>query len=191
MNLFRKKDLSSYSDEQLLQAIGRGDNASFDCLYGRYADKLYRYFFRLLDDATKAEDFLQDLFLKVLHATHTFDPKYAAKTWLYSIATNMCRNEWRNTTNRQRLMTGFDPWEHEGQGVPESMDARRKALVLHQLMAALEPENREILQLRFQQDMSIREIAAITGLPEGTVKSRIFYLLRKMAGQLTIKSIEL
>ena len=186
MALFGKKDISLYTDEQLLQEIGRGNAAAFDLLYGRYADRLYRYLFRLLgNDTVKAEDFLQELFLKILHAAPSFDAEKKANTWMYAIATNMCRNEWRNTSNRQRLMRTFEPWEHHSdKNIHDKMDHAYHNKILGKVISELEDEDREVLQLRFQQEMSIREIAAITGLPEGTVKSRLFYLLKKMARQL-------
>lgn len=193
MGFFKKKDIASLTDEQLMQEIERGHAAAFDLLYHRYTDKLYRYLFRLLNnDAAKAEDFLQELFLKVLNAASSFDASKSLSTWLYTIATNMCRNEWRNTSNRQRLMKSFEPWEHHSnKTVNEKIDEKYRNKILQDVMNELENEDQEILQLRFQQEMSIREIAAITGLPEGTVKSRIFYLLKKMAKQLKSNSIEL
>jgi RNA polymerase sigma-70 factor (ECF subfamily) len=186
LGLFGKKDISLYTDEQLLQEVGRGHAAAFDLLYERYAALFYRYMFRLLgNDKAKAEDFLQDVFVKILKAASTFDPSKSASTWMYTIATNMCRNEWRNTGNRQRLMSTFEPWEHHPDGnIHDKMDHAYRNKALAKVIEGLEHEDQEILQLRFQQELSIREIAAITGLPEGTVKSRLFYLLKKMAKQL-------
>ncbi|MFA6150344.1 MAG: sigma-70 family RNA polymerase sigma factor [Chitinophagaceae bacterium] len=193
MGFFKRKDISSYSDEQLMQEIERGHSAAFDLLYERYSEKLYRYLFRLLNnDRERAEDFLQEVFLKVLNSADSFDATKSVSTWLYTIATNLCRNEWRNTSNRQRLMKTFEPWEHHSsKTVNEKIDEKYRNKLLDAVMNELENEDREILQLRFQQEFSIREIAAIAGLPEGTVKSRIFYLLKKLAKQLKSNSIEL
>jgi RNA polymerase sigma-70 factor (ECF subfamily) len=193
LGFFKRKDISSYSDEQLMQEIERGHSAAFDLLYERYSEKLYRYLFRLLNnDRERAEDFLQEVFLKVLNSADSFDATKSVSTWLYTIATNLCRNEWRNTSNRQRLMKTFEPWEHHSsKTVNEKIDEKYRNKLLDAVMNELENEDREILQLRFQQEFSIREIAAIAGLPEGTVKSRIFYLLKKLAKQLKSNSIEL
>lgn len=186
MAFFNKKDISSYTDESLMKEIERGNAAAFDLLYERYAEKLYRYLFRLLyQDAAKAEDFLQEVFLKVLNAVSSFDSNQKVSTWLYAIATNMCRNEWRNKENRQRLMKQFEPWEHHtNKSVNDRLDEQYRNKILYQVIEELGDTEREIIQLRFQQELSIKEIAAITGLPEGTVKSKLFYLLKKMAKQL-------
>ncbi len=193
MGFFKRKDISSYSDEQLMQEIERGHSAAFGFLYERYSEKLYRYLFRLLNnDRERAEDFLQEVFLKVLNSADSFDATKSASTWLYTIATNLCRNEWRNTSNRQRLMKTFEPWEHHSpKTINEKIDEQYRNKLLDAVMNELEYEDREILQLRFQQELSIREIAIIASLPEGTVKSRIFYLLKKLAKQLKSNSIEL
>lgn len=193
MGFFKRKDISSHSDEQLMQEIERGHSAAFDFLYERYSGKLYRYLFRLLNnDRERAEDFLQEVFLKVLNSADSFDATKSVSTWLYTIATNLCRNEWRNTSNRQRLMKTFEPWEHHSsKTVNEKIDEQYRNKLLNAVMNELDFEDREILQLRFQQELSIREIAIIASLPEGTVKSRIFYLLKKLAKQLKSNSIEL
>lgn len=193
MGFFKRKDISSYSDEQLMQEIERGHSAAFDLLYERYSEKLYRYLFRLLNnDRERAEDFLQEVFLKVLNSADSFDATKSVSTWLYTIATNLCRNEWRNTSNRQRLMKTFEPWEHHSpKTVNEKIDEQYRNKLLNAVMTELDYEDREIMQLRFQQELSIREIAIIASLPEGTVKSRIFYLLKKLAKQLKSNSIEL
>ncbi len=191
MAFFNKKDIGSYTDELLMKEIERGNATAFNLLYERYSAKLYRYLFRLLyNDAAKAEDFLQEVFLKVLNAASSFDTSQKVSTWLYSIATNMCRNEWRNNTNRQRLMKQFEPWEHHsGKSINDLLDEKKWNKVLYEIMQKLEDVEREIIQLRFQQELTIREIAAITGLPEGTVKSKLFYLLKKMAKQLKTNPI--
>lgn len=193
MGLFNRKQLSSFTDEQLIGEIERGNTAAFNLLYERYSTRLYQYLFRILyPDAAQAEDFLQELFLKVLNNTHSFNAAQKASTWLYTIATNLCRNKWRNEANRERLMKSFKPWEHyTSKTVQEKLQEQYRNKVLHELLQTLENEECVILQLRFNEELTIREIAIVTGIAEGTIKSRIFYLLKKMASKLKSNSIEL
>lgn len=185
MSIFQRKNIVAYSDEQLIKEIECGNETAFNLLYERYSTKLFRYFFRLLgNDSTKAEDFLQELFIKVLNNAHTFSATQKASTWLYTIATNMCKNEWRNTENRQRLMRQFEAWEHQSKNVLDKLESNNLSKILDKLMSQLEAEERLVLQLRFQQELSIKEIAAIMNIPEGTVKSKLFYLLKRIAKQL-------
>ena len=185
MSIFRKKNIVAYSDEQLIKEIECANEAAFNLLYERYSTKLFRYFFRLLgNDRSKAEDFLQELFIKVLNNAHAFSAAQKASTWLYTIATNMCKNEWRNTENRQRLMRQFEAWEHQSKSVLDKLESNNLTQILDKLMSQLEEEEHLVLQLRFQQELSIKEIAAIMNIPEGTVKSKLFYLLKRIAKQL-------
>jgi RNA polymerase sigma-70 factor, ECF subfamily len=189
LKFFQRKDISVYTDEQLIEEIESANEQAFNLLYERYSNKLFRYFFRLLwNDAAKAEDFLQELFIKVLHHASTFKKTEKVSTWLYVIATNMCKNEWRNTENRQRLMHRFEPWEHHsGRNVIDKIDAQKWNVLLDKMISELSEEEQLVLQLRFQQELSIREIAAILHIPEGTVKSKIFYLIKKMTKQFNTK----
>lgn len=189
MKIFQRKDSSIYTDEQLIEGIESANEQAFNLLYERYSSKLFRYFFRLLgNDVAKAEDFLQELFIKVLHHAASFKHTQKASTWLYTIATNMCKNEWRNKENRRRLMHRFEPWEHHSsKDVLDKMDNQKWNAVLDKMINELSDEEQFILQLRFQQELSIREIATILNIPEGTVKSKIFYLLKRMAKQFNTK----
>jgi RNA polymerase sigma-70 factor, ECF subfamily len=184
-SFFHKKNITTYTDEALVKELNAGNEAAFNLLYQRYHIVMFRYLLRLLgQDKEKAEDFLQELFMKVLHASASFNPNQKFNTWLYTIATNMCRNEWRNQTNRRRLMQQFEPWEKEpAKTVAEKIDEKMQRHILYELLEQLNDRDQEMMVLRFQQELSIREIAQIFGIPEGTVKSRIFYLLKNISRQ--------
>jgi RNA polymerase sigma-70 factor (ECF subfamily) len=181
-NIFPLKDLNNATDEALISGIKSGNEAAFTILYERYNKKLFRYLLRLLKgDKEKAEDCLQDLFIKILSAA-SFDAKQKASTWLYTIATNISRSYWRNQLNRERLMQDFEPWENS---IPKSINDRidDKIVIdrINHILNALEGQDNEIILLRFHQELTIKEIAAVLNIPEGTVKSRIFYLLKKIS----------
>lgn len=190
MGFFKKTKVICYSDEQLIIEIERGNEAAFNLLYERYSTRLFHYFLKLLsNDSNKAEDFLQELFIKVLNKASTFDPTQKASTWLYTIATNMCKNEWRNSENRQRILRQFDAWQYPSTTVYERLESQQIAKQLGSLINQLGHEERLIIQLRFQQELSIREIATILEIPEGTVKSKLFYLLKRLAAELKTNPI--
>lgn len=190
MGFFKKTKVICYSDEQLIIEIERGNEAAFNLLYERYSTRLFHYFLKLLsNDSNKAEDFLQELFIKVLNKASTFDHTQKASTWLYTIATNMCKNEWRNTENRQRILRQFDAWQYPSATVYERLESQQIAKQLGSLINQLGHEDRLIIQLRFQQELSIREIATILEIPEGTVKSKLFYLLKRLAAELKTNPI--
>lgn len=190
MAFFKRTKIIDYSDEQLIIEIERGNEAAFNLLYERYSTRLFHYFLKFLgNDFGKAEDFLQELFIKVLNKASSFNPTAKASTWLYTIATNMCKNEWRNIENRQRILRQFEAWEYPAASVFQRLESLQLAKHLSTLINQLEYEERLIIQLRFQQEFSIREIATIMEIPEGTVKSRLFYLLKRLAAELKTNPI--
>jgi RNA polymerase sigma-70 factor (ECF subfamily) len=131
-----------------------------------------------------AEDFTHELFIKLVEHAVNFDPAKNARAWIFTIAANMCRNEWRNSNKRKNIIKNLDT----GPDVYEVSQNKADLVLLKNkiddALNTLDEEDKEILLLRYQQELSIKEIAQITGLPEGTVKSRIFYLLKKMSLQL-------
>ena len=180
------KELNTFSDEKLIKEVAAGNEKAFTLLYQRYSRPLLCYFLRLLyQDKEKAEDFLQDLFLKILHTAASFDTKQKASTWIYTLATNMCRNAWRNENNRRRLMEEYElPEIAENNVSIAQIDAALFAKIMEELLENLAEIDREVMLLRFQEELPIKEIASIVNLPEGTVKSKLFYLLKKIAHKL-------
>ena len=85
-------------DELLMVKVSDGDSAAFSEIYDRYSTPLINYFYRMLwRDRERAEDFMQELFTKLIHKPHLYNPDRRFKTWMYSIANNMCKNEYRSS----------------------------------------------------------------------------------------------
>lgn len=166
--------------------VGKGDEQALNLLYDRYSQKLLNYFFRMLNyDEARAQDLLQDLFVKLIEKPHLFDAGRKFSTWVFVIASNMIKNEYRRRQVRS-VMTY--PEDMNGLEVPHAEDSGEEWLDLQQFGAVLEDEmqrlsenHREVFILRYQEDMSIREIAEVMTCSEGTVKSRLFYALRKLS----------
>lgn len=173
------------SDELLLKKIAQGDK---DCLaecYQRHSQALYSYFLRMLNGRQElAEDFTHELFIKLIEHAVNFDTAKNARAWMFTIAANMCRNEWRNSSKRKNIIKKLEPGPEVYEVAQSKADLDLLKNKMDDALNTLEEEDKEILLLRYQQELSIKEIAQITGLPEGTVKSRIFYLLKKMSLQL-------
>ena len=167
--------------------IGVGSKSAFSELYKRYHKKLHFYFCKSLQyDSPKAEDMLHDLFMKLMEKPEQFNHSRKFSTWVYQVATNMCRNEWRNQNNRSSIL------QHQAStaaavsavSLNEKLDRAFFRERLQQVYAELKEEERLIFVLRFHHELAIKEISDITGTPEGTTKSRIFYMLKKLASQL-------
>jgi RNA polymerase sigma-70 factor (ECF subfamily) len=185
MALFRTEH-ASLSDERLMELIARGDERAFGALYDRYQRKLMSYFCRMLwNDRERAQDFVQELFTKLAQRPQSYDPSRPFSTWLYSVANNMCKNEYRREGTRKaavpELKSVSDRVEAiHGDGVDRELFRNR----LDQELDKLEPDHKTTFVMRYHEDMAIKEIAAVFGISEGTVKSRIFYTLKKLAERL-------
>ncbi|RYD81640.1 MAG: sigma-70 family RNA polymerase sigma factor [Sphingobacteriales bacterium] len=181
---FRKK-LENRTDEELMQLICDADEQAFTTLYMRYSQKMLRFIYRLLrSDEEKAQDMLQDLFMKIVEHPERYDQSLKFSPWIYKVAGNMCFNEIRNTKNRLRLVeTEFtaDELIQKHENIFTGIDAKNFSIEYNRHFNKLEEEQQLLLTLRFQQELQIKEIAEIMNIAEGTVKSRIFYLLKKFS----------
>lgn len=180
-----KLEYNIESDEVLMQAIAKGDKRAFDELYQRYAKLLLAYFTRMLwKDREKAEDFVHDLFAKIIQKPDSFDTTRSFKTWVYSVANNMCKNEYKKQEVRKNTTSGIDNHyavsDSKVNVFEEVQDAQFKE-VFDVRMDELDEKHSEAFRLRHIDGLSIKEIADVLGLNEGTVKSRIFYAIKYLA----------
>ncbi|MDX1912821.1 MAG: sigma-70 family RNA polymerase sigma factor, partial [Saprospiraceae bacterium] len=156
---------------------GRNERA-FAVLYDRYGPRMYRYFYRMLwRDKEKAADFTQELFLKIIEKPHLFDPERNFRTWLYSLAINLCKNEYRRPQMPEFPRETPDLWDDS---LPEWIDQAVFDSCLRKGIDNLNEAQRQCFVLRFQEELSVAEIAQIVACPEGTVKSRLHHAVRQL-----------
>jgi RNA polymerase sigma-70 factor (ECF subfamily) len=176
------------SDENLMRYICEGDNKAFGELYDRYAKAMLNYFFRMLwKDREKAEDFVQDLFAKIVKKPESFNPERAFKTWFYSIANNMCKNEYKKQEVRSGTRNGLDESynvTNDSRAADKLTDDKFIGDAIQNALAQLDDKHREVFELRYMEQLSIKEISETIDKSEGTVKSRLFYATKKLAGEL-------
>ncbi|MEO8589239.1 MAG: RNA polymerase sigma factor [Flavobacteriales bacterium] len=182
MALF-SKEYGRLGDERLMELVVRGDERAFAAIYDRYQHRLLNYFHRMLwHDREKARDHLQDLFAKLAQRPQSYDPSRPFQTWLFSVANNMCKNAYRHEevvkAAALHLRNGVDREEAKGGvGVDHALFRDR----LDHELGKLEPDHKATFVMRYHEDMAIKEIAAAFACSEGTVKSRLFYTLKKLA----------
>lgn len=187
--MFGKKE--EHTDEQLMEAVINGDARAFSLLYDRYAEKMVRYFYRMLgQDIEKAEDFAQDIFTKLIEKPHLFDTGKKFSTWLYSVANNMCKNEYRRLAVRKNTIPGEPDAnrtkDENSEDVIASMDKKTFDKLLDIELGLLDEKHRSTFLMRYQEEMSIKEISEALDISEGTVKSRLFYTIKKLSEKLKV-----
>jgi RNA polymerase sigma-70 factor, ECF subfamily len=179
---FNRLDIRS--DEELMTLIKQGHERAFTALYKRYSAQMLRYFFRMLwKDEARAQDCLQDLFMKIVEKPEYFDLSRKFSTWLYSVAHNMCKNEYRKENYRRSVSIDNHDAAIENT-IHEQLDHDKFNIVLQRTMVSWNEDDRSLFVLRHELEMTFSEIGVILNCPEGTAKSRWFYLRKNLAAQL-------
>lgn len=189
MKLFRK-DYKTMSDEALMRLYTKGDKSAFEQIYDRYEKFMVNFFNRKLwNDRIKAEDFAHDLFTKLIDNPELFDPERNFKAWLFSVANNMCKNEYKKQDIRKN--TSYDVPEHY-QGT-DTADAPDKEVdkasfneVLKRELDKLGDKHKEVFMMRHFDGLALEEIAAALDINTGTVKSRLHHATKTVAEKLEI-----
>ena len=192
MRLSEKK-YAKKTDEELMLLLTKGGQSAFDELYKRYSKPLLNFFYRTLNgEREKAEDFLHDLFLKIIEKPESFDCNRKFCTWFYSLAYNMVKNEYRNTEVQRKHEENFGHlYDIKTELNLEDIDKQQFYITLQKEISKLDAEIRTLFNLRFVEEMNVKEIAEILECPEGTIKSRLFYLTKHLAKKLFIFKSEL
>ncbi|MFN7258545.1 MAG: RNA polymerase sigma factor [Cyclobacteriaceae bacterium] len=169
--LFFNHDLKKLSDEALMEKASQGSERALEVIYHRYSQPLLRYFYRMLwQDKPKAEDFLHDLFIRILDNRTAFDSSRKFSTWLYSIAHNMCKNEYRRQAFRKQANSLIVISDHTHESVSNHLDQLAFQQKLDQVLCEEDEDVRAMFSLRFELEMDVSEIARVLQCPEGTVK---------------------
>jgi RNA polymerase sigma-70 factor, ECF subfamily len=172
-------------EQELIERLKRRDEAAFNQLVILYQERVFRLVLRMIGDRAEAEDLAQEVFISIFKAIEGFRGDSHLSTWVYRVASNHCRNRIKYLVRRRRKLThDFDEEMGEegavGSHGPERpvgpdrlLEAQQTESLLQQGLLTLDEEQRELIVLREVEHLSYDEIMAITGLPEGTVKSRL------------------
>jgi RNA polymerase sigma-70 factor (ECF subfamily) len=163
------------SDEMLLQSIADGGRTAMHILYSRHNVRVYRFILRIVRDTTMAEDLVSQVFLDVWRTAAQFEGRSQVSTWLLSIARFKAL-----TALRQRRHEDIDQEDvleiADQADTPEaSLDRSTTSAILRACVAKLSPAHREIINLVYYHEKSVEEAGAIIGIPQSTVKTRMFY----------------
>lgn len=179
-------DKKQLEDEELVALLNSGDEVAFEIIYERYSKPLLNFFHMKLQSKEKAEDFLQNLFVKLIENGNQFDESKIFKTWFYTLAHNQCKNEYRsqsrskieyNSIEDNRLVNN---WEESSEIIDSSVFSEHLTLALNKLS----DNHQSSIILRFKFSFSINEISSVLECSEGTTKSRLFYALKQLATNL-------
>lgn len=167
-------------DDRLHELASRKSYAAaFEGLVDRYRDKVFRLAFSYTRDRARAEELAQDVFVKIWQVLPRFDGRASVSTWLYAITRNTCLSALRYDALRRT-----EPLDEARERAGRLADAgtRAECLDVRRLVEGLPEPQRQVITLFYLEDRSLRDVAAMLGMPEGTVKSHLHRARRSLAG---------
>jgi len=189
----REKEEMSADDQEWIRRVREGDSSAYDQLMEKYMNRAYLAAFRIVNDASEAEDMTQEAFLKAYRSLKGFRGDSAFYTWLCRILVNLCRDHLRKKRFRTRFLSflrdedeSADPIEksvpdpHWSVNPDKMLEQTEWDSRLQALLSRLPTRQRTIFVFKHLQDLRIREIAKILGLSEGTVKVHLFRAVRNL-----------
>jgi RNA polymerase sigma factor (sigma-70 family) len=181
---------SDRPDEELMLAYRAGDAAAFDALYARHRGGVFRYLRRHTGNAAVADELFQDIWMRLIDARGRYEPHAKFTTWLYTIAHNRLMDHFR-AASRVQLASYDDPEDDPLDDVPandpqpqDQLERKQTAARLLAALDALPAAQREAFVLQQEGELSVEEIATVTGVTRETAKSRLRYALAKLRASL-------
>ena len=175
------------SDNVLIARIAAGDHAAIRYLFARHQTAVYRWLVRIVRDEALAEDILSEVFLDVWRGAASFESRSSVSTWLLAIARYKALSALRRRRDDQlddELAESICDPCGDAETMMQDKDRDERLIAA---LNRLSDEHREIIDLVYYHGKSVKEVAAITGLPTGTVKTRMFYARKKLAE--TVKTL--
>lgn len=170
------------TDSDLVARARRGNQEACREIVRRYERPIFNMIVRMVRDRALAEDLSQDTFLKAFSRLDRYDPAYRLSNWLFKIAHNTVIDHVRkqksaalpiDSLSRGEDLSALEPGDPAARDPIETLAQAELARAVDSAMASLRPEYRQVVVLRYQEELSHEEIARITGLPVGTVKSHL------------------
>jgi RNA polymerase sigma-70 factor (ECF subfamily) len=183
--------------QDAIARVRRGDPDALTAMILRYQHRLYRYLLRLAREPAAADDLFQQTWLRVMEKIGHYDARRNFESWLFSVAHNLAVDAWRGKRGESRLddVDASDGRESPGAllrtGDPDALERLldfERGAVLAACIQELPVIHREVLTLRFEEDMKLEEIAEVAGIPLSTVKSRLRRALEGLRAAMDARS---
>ncbi|MPZ56982.1 MAG: sigma-70 family RNA polymerase sigma factor [Rhizobiales bacterium] len=180
----------STSDDDLIARIAGGDRLAMQVLYGRHHVRVYRFVLRFVRNEATAEDLISEVFLDVWRQANRFEGRSAVTTWLLSIARFKALSTLRRRSDEELDDAQAESIVDESDDPEVAVQKKGKSDALRRCLTALSVEHREVIDLVYYHEKSVEEVAAIVGIPEPTVKTRMFYARKRLAELLKAEGVD-
>jgi RNA polymerase sigma-70 factor, ECF subfamily len=182
--------MQTTSDEVLIGRIASGDRLAMQVLFARHHVRVYRFVLRIVRNQATAEDLISEVFLDVWRQAGKFEGRSAVSTWLLSIARFKALSAMRRRPEEELDEEAAEQIVDTADDPEAAMAKKDKAAILRQCLTALSAEHREVIDLVYYHEKSVEEVADIVGIPEATVKTRMFYARKKLSELLKERGID-
>jgi RNA polymerase sigma-70 factor, ECF subfamily len=178
------------SDEDLVRRIASGDNLAMRVLFSRHQMKVYRFVLRLVRDESVAEDMISEVFLDVWRQADRFEGRSSVVTWLLAMARNKAWSALRKRREASMEEGVAEAVEDETDDPEVQVQKQDKGAAIRRCLEMLTNEHREVIDLVYYHETSVEEVAFIIGIPENTVKTRLFHARKKLSELLKTAGID-
>lgn len=177
------------SDANLIERIAAGNKLAIRALYGRHNTRVFRFALQMLRNEFAAEDIVSEVFLEVWRKADSFESRSQVSTWLLAIAhhkaVELIRRRSTEQLDEKVAAKIEDPSDN-----PETATPKKEiGSIIGKCLTQLSPEHREIIDLVYYHGKSVDEVVAIIGITRNTVKTRMFYARKRLAGLLRLQGI--
>jgi RNA polymerase sigma-70 factor, ECF subfamily len=182
--------MQTTSDEVLIGRIADGDRLAMKVLFARHHVRVYRFVLRIVRNEATAEDLISEVFLDVWRQAEKFEGRSTVSTWMLSIARFKALSALRKRSEEELDDEAAAAIEDLADDPEVTLAKKDKGAVLRQCLTRLSTEHREIIDLVYYHEKSVEEVSGIVGIPEATVKTRMFYARKKLSELLKEQGID-
>jgi RNA polymerase sigma-70 factor (ECF subfamily) len=182
--------MQSTSDEVLIGRIANGDRLAMQVLYARHHVRVFRFVARLVRDESTAEDLISAMFLDVWRQAGRFEGRSSASTWMLAIARLKALSALRRRPDEELDEDHAAAIEDRSDDPETTLEKKDKSALIRKCLADLSAQHREVVDLVYYHDKSVEEVAEIVGIPENTVRTRMFYARKRLAELLKAAGID-
>lgn len=178
------------TDEALIARIANGDRLAMQVLYARHHVRVFRFVLRLVRNESTAEDLISEVFLDVWRQANRFEGRSQVSTWLLAIARFKALSALRKRPEEELDEDRAEAIEDNSDDPEVAAQKKDKGNALRQCISALSPDHREVIDLVYYHEKSVEEVAEIVGIPEATVKTRMFYARKRLSELLNAAGVD-
>jgi len=182
--------MQATSDEVLIARVASGDRLAMQVLFARHHVRVYRFVLRMVRNQATTEDLISEVFLDVWRQANRFEGRSAVSTWLLAIARFKALSVLRRRPEEELDEEKAAAIEDASDNPEMAVQKKDKSELLRKCLTSLSADHREIIDLVYYHEKSIEEVAEIVGIPENTVKTRMFYARKKLGELLRAAGVE-